>query len=147
MDWKTDRTWARTHLRYDNSAGVVDNGIDKKIDPQGYHGSGNMDNLALREAYIGYEIFKCNDNRLTIELGRRGNIYKAFYSEIQFQSRLDGIILKFASKHGAGFVEDWYFTAAGFVVDQRATQLAWVIELGLNNILDTGLEFKYSFID
>lgn len=147
MDWKSDRTWARAHLRYDNSGGVVDNGLDKQIDPQGYHGSGSVDNLALREAYMGYEIFKCDDNRMTIELGRRGNIYKVFYSEIQFSSRLDGVILKYASKRGAGLISDWYVTAAGLTVDDRATQFAWVAEVGLNDILDSGIDFKYSFID
>lgn len=144
MDWKTDRTWARTHLRYDNSSGVSDNGIDQQIDPQGYHGSGDVDNLALREAYIGYEIFKCNDDRITIELGRRGQIYKAFYSEIQFSSRLDGIILKYASTRKN---LNWYVQVAALVVDERSTHYAWVAEVGLNNILDSGINFKYSFID
>ncbi len=145
MDWKTDKTWAKSHIRYDNSAGVSDNGIDRKIDPRGFHGSGSVDNLALREAFVGYEIFKCKDDRLTIEVGRRGNLYKAFYSEIQFSSRLDGIVLKYSSKRG-GFA-DWYITGAGFVVDERATHYAWVVELGLNNILNSGINFKYSFID
>jgi hypothetical protein len=146
MDWKTDRTWARTHLRYDNSCGVVDNGLDPEIDPQGYHGSGSVDNLALKEAYVGYEIFKNDDHRLTLELGRRGNIYKVLYSEIQFSSRLDGIILKYAGKLGR-YIEDWYLTTVGFVVDERSTQYAWAVEIGLNNLLDSGVDFKYSFID
>lgn len=146
LDWKSDRTWARTHLRYDNSCGVIDNGLDQQIDPQGYHGSGNVDNLALKEAYVGYEIFKCDDHRLTIELGRRGNIYKVLYSEVQFASRLDGVILKYAGKLGK-YIEDWYLTAVGFVVDERATQYAWAAEIGLNNLLNSGIDFKYSFID
>jgi hypothetical protein len=147
VDWKSDRTWARSHLRYDNSSGVSDNGVDQQIDPQGYHGSGSINSLALREAYIGYEIFKNDNERLTIELGRRGNIYKAFYSEIQFSSRLDGVILKLASKRGGHVFADWYITLAGLVVDERATQYAYVTEIGLGNILDSGIDFKYSFID
>lgn len=145
VDWDTDRTWARMHLRFDNSAGVDDNGLDARIDPRGYHGSGYCGNLCLKECYVGYEIFKCGDRRLTIELGRRGNIYKAFYSELQFASRLDGIILKFASKW-KNFA-DWYVQWAGFVVDERATQYAWVAEVGLSNIANMGLDAKYSFID
>lgn len=146
MDWKTDRTWARTHIRYDNSAGVVDNGLDEQIDPAGYHGSGNVDNLALKEAYIGYEIFKNDDRRLTLELGRRGNIYKVLYSEVQFASRLDGVILKYAGKLGK-CIEDWYVTAIGLVVDERASQYAWAFEIGLNNFFDAGVDLKYSYID
>ncbi|MBA2728127.1 MAG: hypothetical protein H0U49_08155 [Parachlamydiaceae bacterium] len=145
VDWDTDRTWARIHLRFDNSAGVDDNGLDPKIDPKGYHGSGYCANLCLKECYVGYEIFKCGDRRLTIELGRRGNIYKAFYSEIQFASRLDGVIFKYANKWKN--YTDWYIQWAGFVVDERATQYAWVAELGLSNMLNAGLDFKYSFID
>lgn len=146
VDFKpTDRAWARSHLRFDNSCGVDDNGLDPHIDPQGYHGSGSRNNLALREAYVGYEIFKCGDDRLTIELGRRGNIYKVFYSELQFSSRLDGVILKYASKRG-GFA-NWYVEAAGFVVDERSTHFAWAAEAGLLNIMDSGLDFRYSFID
>lgn len=146
MDWKSDRTWAKTHLRYDNSSGVVDNGLDDQIDPQGYHGSGSVDNLHLREAFVGYEIFKSDDKRLTIEFGRRGNIYKAFYSELQFSSRLDGIVLKYSSKGGKSFA-DWYCTVAGFVVDERATQYAWAAEVGLDNIVNSGLGAKYSYVD
>lgn len=145
VDWDTERTWARMHLRFDNSAGVDDNGLDKRIDPQGYHGSGECGRLCLREAYVGYEIFKCGDHRFTVELGRRGNIYKAFYSEIQFSSRLDGIILKYSGKW-KNFT-DWYVQWAGFVVDERATQYAWAAEMGLINMLNSGLDFKYSFID
>lgn len=145
LDWKSDRTWARTHVRYDNSAGVSDNGLDPQIDPQGYHGSGSINSLALREAYVGYEIFKTEDDRLTIEFGRRGNIYKAFYSEIQFASRLDGIIFRLTSNRG-GFA-DWYVALTGFVVDERATQFAWAAEIGLDDILGSGIDFKYSFID
>lgn len=147
MDWKGEHTWARSHLRYDNSAGVSDNGLDELIDPEGYHGSGSVDNLALREAYMGYEIFNCRDNRMTVELGRRGQLYKVFYSEIAYSSRLDGIILKFASKNGANLVEDWYITGAAFVVDERCNHFAWATEFGLNNILDSGVDFKYSYVD
>jgi len=145
IDWDTDRTWVRTHVRFDNSFGVDDNGQDKRIDPQGYHGSGSCDNLCLKEAYIGYELFKCGDDRLTIELGRRGAIYKAFYSEIQFGSRLDGVIFKYAKKFPG--ISNTYLQWAGFVVDERATQYAWVAELGFDNLWESGLDFKYSFID
>ncbi|MBA3604055.1 MAG: hypothetical protein H0W50_10570 [Parachlamydiaceae bacterium] len=146
LDWKADRTWARSHVRYDNSSGVIDNGIDEQIDRQGYHGSGSVDNLQLREAYVGYEIFKGEDKRFIVEFGRRGNIYKAFYSELQFSSRLDGIIFKYSSKTGKCFA-DWYCTLAGFVVDERATHFAWAAEVGLDNILNSGLSLKYSYID
>jgi hypothetical protein len=133
------------HLRFDNAAGVDDNGEDRRIDAAGYHGSGTASKLNLKECYVGYEVFKNDRRRLTIELGRRGNIYKVFYSEIEFGSRLDGVIVKYSDKI-ANF-SDWYVQAAGLVVDERATHYAWVAEIGLGNILDKGLDLKYSYID
>lgn len=145
FDWDSDRTWARTHVRYDNSAGQDDNQLDKRIDPGGYHGSGSKDNLNLKEAYVGYEIFKKENSRLTIELGRRGNIYKAFYSELQFAGRLDGVILKYTDKwrNYTGYHVQW----AGFVVDERATHWAWAFQVGLDNLKNSGVDVKYSFVD
>lgn len=145
IDWEMDKTYARAHVRYDESAGVDDNGQDQQIDPQGYHGSGSCDNLCLKEAYIGYEIFKCGDQRAYIELGRRGNLYKVFWSELEFSSRLDGIFGKYTGKIGR--YADWYISGAGFIIDERADHYAWAAEFGLDNILDTGLDFRYSYID
>lgn len=147
MDWKGERSWVRTALRYNNSAGVADNGWDRQIDPQGYHGSGILNSIQLREAFIGYEIFNQKDNRLIMEIGRRGQLCKILSSEIAFNSRFDGVNFKFASKNGGGFVQDWYVTAAAFVVDWRSDYYAWAIEIGANNILDTGLDLKYAFVD
>lgn len=145
VDWDMDNTYARAHLRYDESSGVDDNGQDQEIDPQGYHGSGSCDNLCLKEAYIGYEVFKCGDQRFFVELGRRGNLYKVFWSELEFSSRLDGIFAKYTGKFGKH--TEWHISGAGFIVDERADHYAWAAEVGLDNILDTGIDFRYSFID
>lgn len=163
FDYLCDKTWATVHVRYDNSAGVDDNGHscgpvidgDSKCcldrarecfpDPQGYHGSGNCDDLCLKKAYMGYELYSNCDSRFFFELGRRGNLYNAFDSNIQFLSRFDGLLLKYESTWDC--VADWYIQGAGFVVDERVNHFAWVVELGLLNVADYGIDLKYSLID
>lgn len=145
VDWDSKKMWARTNVRYENSIGVIDNAEEEQVDPQGYRGSGSDGSMKLREAYVGYEIFKRDVDRFTVELGRRGAIYKLFYSEIQFNSRFDGFALKYSSNYGG--LGEWYGTWAGFVIDQRANHFGWAGEVGIENIMDTGLDAKYSYID
>lgn len=164
FDYICSKTWASAHVRYDNSAGVDDNGhictasprIRKKRncivkstdcfgDPEGYHGSGNCNDLCLKKAYFGYEIFSCGDTRFFFELGRRGNLYNVFDSNIQFLSRFDGLLLKYESSWEC--VADWYIQAAGFLIDERVNHFGWVAEIGFLNICDSGLDLKYSIID
>jgi hypothetical protein len=145
IDYVNDCTWAVAHVRFDESMGVDSNNIDCSIDPEGYKGSGSCDNLCLHQAYMGYNIYACGDSRLDIELGRRGNLYYVFDSQIQFLSRLDGVLLTYSDFNDC--IGNWYFKVAGFVVDERVNQLAWATELGFINICESGVDFKYSFID
>lgn len=145
LDYWTDCTWAVAHLTYDNAPGVDDNGLDTTIDPEGYHGSGSCDNLCLKQAYFGWLLYNNDCSWLDIEVGRRGQLWYVFDSQIQFLSRLDGILLSYWKTW------DWcswtYAKLAGFVVDERADQIAWATEIGFLNIAQTGIDFKYSFID
>lgn len=167
FDYVCDKTWAVAHVRYDNSAGVDDNGHpcggntpcdgdceDGKCkqraahcigDCGGYHGSGACDDLCLKKAYFGYEFYACGETRFFFELGRRGNLYSVFDSNIQFLSRFDGLLLKYESQWDS--VADWYIQAAGFVVDEKVNHFAWVAEVGLLNIADSDVNLKYSIID
>jgi hypothetical protein len=177
-------------MRYDNSAGVDDNGhpcggpIGKKKsrkkvkvkcddiycklnadgtcnnvgkdecidvandcldDPEGYHGSGACTDLCLKRAYMGYEFYTCGDARAFFELGRRGNLYNVFDSNIQFLSRFDGLLLKYENTWDC--VADFYFQTAGFVVDERVNHFAYAAEIGFLNISDIGFDLKYSIIN
>lgn len=165
FDYVCEKAWATAHVRYDNSAGVDDNGHpcipdDENDnpdaccreqarhcigDPEGYHGSGACDDLCLKKAYMGYELYSDCNSRFFFELGRRGNLYNVFDSNIQFLSRFDGILVKYESTWEC--VADWYIQGAGFVVDERVNQFAWVLEYGLLNIADYGVDLKYSIID
>jgi len=102
-----ERSWAVAHVRYDNPAGVDDNDHPcfpanqndlepnckdcclkrSKVcfgDPDGYHGSGRDNDLHLKKAYFGYNFYLDDDSRFDVELGRRGNLYNVFTSNIQF---------------------------------------------------------------
>ena len=137
VDYVCDRAWGVAWLQFDDIAGVQQNRGVCGLDPAGCGGSGCCGDLCLKKAYIGYNICADGCSRIDVELGRRP-LYTIFDSRIQFQARFDGLLLKF----GQGF--DCY---GDFVVDERVNHFAYVTELGLLNIMDTGFEFKYSFID
>ncbi len=143
--YDTKRTWAVAHLQFDNSLGVDSSGIACPIDPHGWFGSGNVEDIALKQAYFGYQIYKDEKNLFEVEIGRRGNIYKIFDSEIQFLSRCDGIVLRYD-----GVWDNFSEVCArmiAFVVDERVAQFAYGAEVGLLKIGGTGLNLKYSLID
>jgi hypothetical protein len=144
FDYKCDGAWAVAHLDFDNSAGVDDNERPCRCDPAGYHGSGSCDSICLKKAYFGYNVFTCGDRRLDVELGRR-NLYNVFDSQIQFLSRFDGLLLKYSDR--IENIADWYWNTGGFVVDERVNHFAWATETGLLDIMDSGIDLKYSFID
>lgn len=144
LDYKGECTWAVAHVQYDNSAGVDDGDLPCKPDPWGYHGSGICDDLCLKKAYWGMHLYKEGSTSIDIELGRR-NLYNVFDSRVQFLSRFDGVTLKYdTAREGWG---GFYWYGAAFVVDERVNHFAWITELGLLNILDSGFDLKYSLID
>jgi hypothetical protein len=145
FDYILDRSWAVAHVQYDNSSGVDSQDLDCEKDHCGWFGSGNCDSLCVRKAYMGYNVCRNPVFRFDIELGRRGNLYNVFDSRVQFLSRFDGILFKWGGK--AAFADDWYIKLAGIVVDERVNHFAYVTELGLLNIGNSGFDFKYSLIN
>lgn len=145
FDYYLDKTWAVAHLQFDNSAGVDSEDLSCADDPRGWFGSGRCDDICLRKSYMGYSVWKCPESSFIVELGRRGNLYHVFDSRVQFLSRFDGLLLKWSGKQEGAF--DWFLHAAGFVVDERVNHLAYATEVGFLNIMGTGVDFKYSFID
>lgn len=143
FDYVSDRTWAVAQLQFDDSAGVDDEEDSCSVDPGGYHGSGKCDDICLKRAYFGYNLYNCGPARLDIEVGRR-KLYNVFDSKIEFLSRFDGILLKYSNSWE---VANWYWEVAGFVVDERVNHFAWATEIGFLNIMDSGFDFKYSLID
>lgn len=171
VSYEADRTWAVAHLDYDNSAGIdrFDCCCDKfgsdgctvappeikkickhcpccecrKKHPR-MRGSGTHDDIDLKRAYMGYEIYADGCTEIDVELGRR-KMYDVFESDIQFCSRFDALVFE----AGTTFehIAKTYWKIAGFVVDERVNQFAWATEFGFLNIGDIGLDMKYSLVD
>jgi len=143
FDYVCGRAWAVAHLQFDNPAGVIDNGVGCPADPDGYHGSGRTDNLNLKRCYWGYNVYTDSCTRLDIEIGRR-RLYDVFDSELEFLSQFDGILAKLNFTWEG--VADLYWKSAVFLVDERVNHMAYVTELGALDIMDSGIDLKYSFI-
>lgn len=154
--------WAKAHLQFDNPAGVrgrndcfgefpifnkEGSDVKRKIKRDNrfaIKGSGDAMALTLKRAYIGYNPYADGTNRLDIEVGRQ-KLDDIFDSEVQFSSRFDGVLLRFASAVEEKF--DWYITTGAFVIDERVNHFGYAVEIGFLDIYETGLDVKYSFID
>lgn len=107
-------------------------------------GSGESNSINLKRAYMGYTIWADGVHRWDIELGRR-KLNDVFISEIQFGTRFDGILLKYAT--AIEDFADFYGNGAFFIIDERVNHYGFVGEIGLLNIYDTGFDIRYSLID
>jgi len=163
LDYRGNCTWAVVQVEFDNNAGICVNrrgccgtfvdGCDLNHnytqdtldgDPNGCHGSGVCDNICLRKAYFGWNIFEESCCRLDVEIGRR-HFYDAFDSRVQFGSRFDGILFRYSNCFDC--VADFYVNLGLFVIDESSNHWGWVTEIGMLNICDYGIDVKYSFID
>lgn len=164
FDYSAEKAWAYAHLQYDNSAGIdrvdcscVANDCEDSEENCArssrsrlgctrnfFHGSGTCDSICLKRAYIGYDLYTDCNGSLELEIGRQ-MLYDVFESEIEFNNRMDGIVLWYESKWE--HVADWYVQVAGFLVDERTNHFAYAAEWAFFNIYDTGFDVKYSFID
>lgn len=174
FEYVVKNAWAVANIRFDNSAGVdvSDQGCrnqnityfqltgfdpitgqatytpittTKPGDPAGWHGSGKGCDLTVKAAYMGYNFYSCDGHRFDVELGRRGNLFRVFDSQVQFLQRLDGVLATYS--YDWEHYCEWYIKAAGFVIDEKVNQFGVVAETGFLDIRETGIDFKYSIID
>jgi hypothetical protein len=158
------KSWAMAHLQFDNPAGirvgndcvakyaifnedgsaVIVNTISPRDTSRALKGSGLGLAVNLKRAYMGYNVWADGKHRLDIEIGRR-KFDDIFVSEIEFSSRFDGILLKYAS--ALEDMADWYINVGAFLIDERVNHFGWITELGVLNIYDMGLDLRYSFVD
>lgn len=144
FDYVCDRAWGVVWLEFDNAAGVERFTGQCKIDPQACGGSGRCDFLCLQKAYMGYNVCCDGETRFDVELGRRP-LWTVFDSRVQFNARFDGLLLKYSTNYDCW--GDFYVWLGGFLVDERVDWFSLVTEIGLLNIGDWGLDFKYSYIN
>jgi hypothetical protein len=154
--------WAKAHLQFDNPAGIRGRnpcfGFFPVFNKEGSEvvdtvprdsrwalkGSGEGMFLTLKRAYLGYNIYADGKHRLDIEIGRQ-KLDDIFDSEIEFTSRFDGVLLRFASAVDEIF--DWYIIAGAFVIDERVNHFGYATEIGFLDIYETGIDLRYNFID
>lgn len=162
FDYSAECTWAVAHLEFDNNAGIEVNprsccgapvhGCDDgeyvethlEGDPEGCHGSGVCHKICLRKAYFGWNVYEECNSRLDLEVGRR-HFYDVFDSRVQFRSRFDGLLFRYSNCFEC--VGDFYVNTALFVIDESPNHFGWAVEVGLLDIADFGVDFKYSYID
>lgn len=144
FDYVCDRAWGVAWLQFADQAGIERSRRFCSFDREGLYGSGCCGNICLKKAYMGYNLIADGCNRLDIELGRRP-LYTVFDSRIEFQSRFDGLLLKYARHFDCW--GDFFWNLGAFVVDERVDHYAYVTELGMLNIGDYGFDLRYSFID
>lgn len=163
LKYNFKNAWAAAHLQFDNPAGIRgrnkchDNDfavfnregdeVEEKLPRdmrRAMKGSGEGMFITLKRAYIGYNVIADGKHRFDIEVGRR-KLDDVFESEIEFSSRFDGILLKYASSIDE--FSDWYIDGGAFVIDERVNHFGWVTEVGLIDLMDIGLDLRYSIID
>lgn len=162
IKYTRDDAWAQIHLQFDNSAGIrafqgcrgilpvfnrkgnrVRKELETRINRSG-KGSGIAESIALKRAFIGYNLWTEGKSRLDVQVGRH-KLDDLFDSELQFSNRFDGIALKFASN--IENFSDVYINGGAFIIDERVNYFGWAAEIGFLNIYDSGLNLKYSYID
>ena len=129
LDYRTDRSWTAIKLKFDNDAGVI---------------TGTNSKIACDRAYWGYRIFDEDTFTVDIEAGRRGFLSEAFDSQIEFNSRYDGVYFKYDQSFNT--IGSFYIHPGIFIVNERHDHYGYVGEIGLLQIANTGFYTKYSLI-
>ena len=146
FDYIAERGWGTIRLQLSDAAGVVTPTRKPFLNDNRrlMYGSGELKDLALRKCYAGYNFWEQGTSRFDMEVGRR-RLYDVFDSKIEFWSYFDSVLARFTSSYEG--IADLSLKAAAFVVDYTVDHYGYVGELGLLNLFDTGLDFKYSLID
>lgn len=135
VDYRTERSWIATRLRFDNDAGLLNDNF----------GSGKSDKIKLERAYWGYRLLDGDRHTMDLDVGRRGPINNFFDSRLQFSSNFDGV--SFKDSYAVDNVGDIYYQLGAFVVNENKDQGAYIGEAGILNIANTGFYTKYSLTD
>lgn len=129
LDYVDTKSWVSTKVKW----AVVD-GVD----------GGSLTKTELDRAFIGYDIYECDDLDFYIELGRSRLDY-IFDSRVEFSSFFDGIHLYYTNDLPR--IGTFVIHGGPFVVDSLTNHYAWVMETYIDEWADTGLILKYSLID
>jgi len=129
INYRSENSWANIKIEFDNNAGIF-NGTSSRIN--------------LERAFFGVRVYDGDKDQFSIEFGRRFLSY-TFDSQVEFGARMDGILFKY--NRPLGFAGDFYIYGGPFLVNEQVDQYAYIAEIGLLNICDTGVYLKYSILD
>lgn len=129
FDYRVYQTSFHVKLKFENNVGVI---------------TGTTDCLTLEQAYMRQRILEDGRSTFDISVGRN-KLYNIFDSKLQFNALLDGVSISY--KNGYPKVFNLQMTAAGGVISEQYNQYGWVGEIGLSQVLGTGLFMRYSFTD
>lgn len=147
FEYRADRGWSTIQLQFDNAAGTKEINTSKPKVSNSHRimfGSGQKDQISLKQAYAGYNIWSEGISRLDVEIGRR-KMYSIFDSKIEFDNYFDGIYGRYTTSQEG--IADFSLKAGAFVIDSTVNHYGYVGEAGILNIGDTGFDFKYSLVD
>ncbi len=134
IDYRTENTWAAARIKFDNDAGIINE----------HFGSGTNNKIKVDKAYFGYRVIDGDRHTMDIEVGRR-TMFLIFDSKLQFVSNFDGV--NFKDNYAVDKVGDLYYQLGAFIVNEKKDQAAYIGELGILNVANTGFYSKYALID
>jgi hypothetical protein len=145
LDYTAEQSWATIELDFKNDMGIreVDHKEDVTCKKNTLWGSGKLNKIELRKAFLGYNAYEDKAARFDIEVGRR-KLFDVFESRIEFDSIFDGLLVKYSNAYDG--VGAFSAKIAGFVIDENVNHFGYVGELALLGIADSGFDAKYSLI-
>ncbi len=129
LDYRAERAWASARLEFDNDMAIVD---------------GTMSKISLEKAYFGGRIVAGDTFTFDAELGRRF-LGTVFDSKVEFGSLFDGALLRFNKAFQS--IGDFYTLLGVLLVNEKKDYYAYITEIGMLRIANTGLYAKLSYID
>lgn len=127
--YSAPRTIAQLRLKFDNSMGII---------------GGTTNKLSVPQAFWGYEILKIPDLSVKFGLGRR-SLGEMLDSDVAYGARMDGGYLRLSTY-------TWKFSDLSLdfitsLVDINTMQFAYFGQFSMENIMSSGLYFRYSIAD
>ncbi len=152
MDYKCEDYWGFANFEFANVFGIEriqDKCNESENSSQLLYGSGISNVICLKRAYMGMIVWRGENKKIDIELGRKA-LYYNFDSRIQYKARADGFFARYnhiIGEYEKGRSSDISLKTMIFSTDQISYYYGLIGQGAIFNILDSGFDFKLSFIN
>jgi hypothetical protein len=142
FDYQNNGTWMKSTIRTNNEMGSSSTTGDKYINRDGSEQTWSM---SLTEAYFGMNLYEDGAASLNFNIGRE-KMSNVFNSKVQFDTRTrhDGLRLNYMNSFET--LGDFSVTLSKWIDREAGHRYPWGTELGLSNIMETGLYASYSYV-